>query len=47
MWINTYGLDGRGLAVWRLQEAPASAANWAVHAIEHYTELKTVWLNMA
>ena len=45
MWINTYGLMDAALAIRRLQES-GFGRELGAHAIEHYTELKTVWLNM-
>jgi acyl-CoA reductase-like NAD-dependent aldehyde dehydrogenase len=46
VWINTYGLMDASLAFGGYKSS-GFGRELGVHAIEHYTELKTVWLNMA
>jgi len=45
VWINTYGLMDASLAFGGYKSS-GFGRELGVHAIEHYTELKTVWLNM-
>jgi len=45
VWINTYGLMDASLAFGGYKSS-GFCRELGVHAIEHYTELKTVWLNM-
>jgi aldehyde dehydrogenase (NAD+) len=46
VWINTYGLMDASLPFGGYKSS-GFGRELGVHAIEHYTELKTVWLNMA
>jgi aldehyde dehydrogenase (NAD+) len=45
VWINTYGLMDASLPFGGYKSS-GFGRELGVHAIEHYTELKTVWLNM-
>src|SRR5271154_7157712 len=45
VWINTYGLLNAALPFGGYKSS-GFGRELGVHAIEHYTELKTVWLNM-
>jgi aldehyde dehydrogenase (NAD+) len=45
VWINTYGLMDAALPFGGYK-ASGFGRELGAHAIEHYTELKTVWLNM-
>jgi aldehyde dehydrogenase (NAD+) len=46
VWINTYGLMDAALPFGGFKQS-GFGRELGMHAIEHYTELKTVWLNMA
>src|SRR5271154_3312289 len=46
VWINTYGLMDASLPFGGYKSS-GFGRELGTHAIEHYTELKTVWLNMA
>src|ERR1700719_4717687 len=46
VWINTYGLMDASLPIGGYKRF-GFGRGLGAHAIEHYTELKTVWLNMA
>lgn len=46
VWINTYGLMDAALPFGGYKSS-GFGRELGMHAIEHYTELKTVWLNMA
>jgi aldehyde dehydrogenase (NAD+) len=46
VWINTYGLMDAALPFGGYKSS-GFGRELGAHAIEHYTELKTVWLNMA
>jgi acyl-CoA reductase-like NAD-dependent aldehyde dehydrogenase len=46
VWINTYGLMDAALAFGGYKSS-GFGRELGMHAIEHYTELKTVWLNLA
>ncbi len=46
VWINTYGLMDASLPFGGFKSS-GFGRELGAHAIEHYTELKTVWLNMA
>jgi aldehyde dehydrogenase (NAD+) len=46
VWINTYGLMDASLPFGGYKQS-GFGRELGMHAIEHYTELKTVWLNMA
>ena len=46
VWINTYGLMDASLPFGGYKSS-GFGRELGAHAIEHYTELKTVWLNMA
>ena len=48
VWINTYGLmdASRFTFFGGYKSSGLPAAKLGAHAMEHYTELKTVWLNM-
>ncbi len=46
VWINTYGLMDASLPFGGYKSS-GFGRELGVHALEHYTELKTVWLNMA
>jgi len=45
VWINTYGLMDAALPFGGFKQS-GFGRELGMHAIEHYTELKTVWLNM-
>ena len=45
VWINTYGLMDAALP-FGVYKSSGFGRELGAHAIEHYTELKTVWLNM-
>ena len=45
VWINTYGLMDASLPFGGYKQS-GFGRELGMHAIEHYTELKTVWLNM-
>lgn len=45
VWINTYGLMDAALPFGGYKSS-GFGRELGMHAIEHYTELKTVWLNM-
>jgi acyl-CoA reductase-like NAD-dependent aldehyde dehydrogenase len=45
VWINTYGLMDASLPFGGYKSS-GFGRELGAHAIEHYTELKTVWLNM-
>jgi acyl-CoA reductase-like NAD-dependent aldehyde dehydrogenase len=46
VWINTYGLMDAALPFGGYKSS-GFGRELGAHAIEHYTELKTVWLNMS
>jgi len=46
VWINTYGLMDAALPFGGFKQS-GFGRELGSHAVEHYTELKTVWLNMA
>jgi aldehyde dehydrogenase (NAD+) len=46
VWINTYGLMDAALPFGGFKQS-GFGRELGMHAIEHYTELKTVWLNMS
>jgi len=46
VWINTYGLMDASLPFGGYKSS-GFGRELGAHAVEHYTELKTVWLNMA
>src|SRR6266702_3842404 len=46
VWINTYGLLDAALPFGGYKSS-GFGRELGAHAVEHYTELKTVWLNMA
>ncbi len=46
VWINTYGLLNAALPFGGYKQS-GFGRELSMHAIEHYTELKVVWLNMA
>jgi aldehyde dehydrogenase (NAD+) len=46
VWINTYGLMDAALPFGGYKNS-GFGRELGIHAIEHYTELKTVWLNLA
>src|SRR6266404_7960015 len=46
VWINTYGLMDAALPFGGYKSS-GFGRELGAHAIEHYTEVKTVWLNMA
>jgi len=46
VWINTYGLMDASLPFGGYKSS-GFGRELGAHAMEHYTELKTVWLNMA
>jgi aldehyde dehydrogenase (NAD+) len=46
VWINTYGLMDAALPFGGYKSS-GFGRELGMHAIEHYTELKTVWLNIA
>jgi acyl-CoA reductase-like NAD-dependent aldehyde dehydrogenase len=45
VWINTYGLMDAALPFGGYK-ASGFGRELGAHAIEHYTEVKTVWMNM-
>ena len=45
VWINTYGLMDASLPFGGYKSS-GFGRELGAHAVEHYTELKTVWLNM-
>ena len=45
VWINTYGLMDAALPFGGYKQS-GFGRELGVHAVEHYTELKSVWLNM-
>jgi 4-guanidinobutyraldehyde dehydrogenase/NAD-dependent aldehyde dehydrogenase len=45
VWINTYGMMDSALPFGGFKQS-GFGRELGMHAIEHYTELKTVWLNM-
>jgi acyl-CoA reductase-like NAD-dependent aldehyde dehydrogenase len=45
VWINTYGLMDASLPFGGYKGS-GFGRELGMHAIEHYTELKTVWLNL-
>ncbi len=45
VWINTYGMMDTALPFGGFKQS-GFGRELGMHAIEHYTELKTVWLNM-
>src|SRR2546421_226715 len=45
-WINTYGLMDAAVPLGGYKSS-GFGRELGAHAVEHYTELKTVWLNMA
>ena len=46
VWINTYGLMDTALPFGGYKQS-GFGRELGAHAVEHYTELKSVWLNMA
>jgi aldehyde dehydrogenase (NAD+) len=46
VWINTYGLVNPALPFGGYKHS-GFGRELGMHAMDHYTELKTVWLNMA
>ena len=46
VWINTYGLMDAALPFGGYKQS-GFGRELGAHAVEHYTELKSVWLNMA
>jgi acyl-CoA reductase-like NAD-dependent aldehyde dehydrogenase len=46
VWINTYGLMDAALPFGGFKQS-GFGRELGSHAVEHYTELKTVWLNMS
>jgi len=46
VWINTYGLMDAAMGFGGYKQS-GFGRELGLHAIEHYTEMKTVWLNMA
>jgi aldehyde dehydrogenase (NAD+) len=46
VWINTYGLMDASLPFGGYKSS-GFGRELGAHAVEHYTEMKTVWLNMA
>jgi acyl-CoA reductase-like NAD-dependent aldehyde dehydrogenase len=46
IWINTYGLMDAAVPFGGFKNS-GFGRELGMHAIEHYTELKSVWLNMA
>ena len=46
VWINTYGLMDAALPFGGYKQS-GFGRELGAHAVEHYTELKTVWLNMS
>jgi aldehyde dehydrogenase (NAD+) len=46
VWINTYGVMDAALPFGGYKQS-GFGRELGAHAVEHYTELKTVWLNMA
>jgi acyl-CoA reductase-like NAD-dependent aldehyde dehydrogenase len=45
VWINTYGLMDAALPFGGYKQS-GFGRELGAHAVEHYTELKSVWLNM-
>jgi acyl-CoA reductase-like NAD-dependent aldehyde dehydrogenase len=45
VWINTYGLMDAAMPFGGFKSS-GFGRELGMHAIEHYTELKTVWMNM-
>ena len=45
VWINTYGLMDAALPFGGFKQS-GFGRELGMHAIEHYTELKSVWLSM-
>ena len=45
VWINTYGLMDASLPFGGFKQS-GFGRELGMHAIEHYTELKTVWMNL-
>jgi acyl-CoA reductase-like NAD-dependent aldehyde dehydrogenase len=45
VWINTYGLMDAALPFGGYNQS-GFGRELGAHAVEHYTELKSVWLNM-
>ena len=45
VWINTYGLMDAAVPFGGFKQS-GFGRELGMHAIEHYTELKSVWLNM-
>jgi len=45
VWINTYGLMDAAVPFGGFKNS-GFGRELGMHAIEHYTELKSVWLNM-
>ena len=46
VWINTYGLMDASLPFGGYKSS-GFGRELGAHAMEHYTELKTVWMNLA
>jgi aldehyde dehydrogenase (NAD+) len=46
VWINTYGLMDAAMGFGGYKQS-GFGRELGIHSIEHYTEMKTVWLNMA
>ena len=46
VWINTYGLMDASMGFGGYKQS-GFGRELGMHAIEHYTEMKTVWLNMS
>jgi acyl-CoA reductase-like NAD-dependent aldehyde dehydrogenase len=46
VWVNTYGLMDAALPFGGYKQS-GFGRELGAHAVEHYTELKSVWLNMA
>ena len=46
VWVNTYGLMDAALPFGGYKQS-GFGRELGSHAVEHYTELKSVWLNMA
>jgi aldehyde dehydrogenase (NAD+) len=46
VWINTYGLMDAALGFGGYKSS-GYGRELGIHALEHYTEMKTVWLNMS
>jgi acyl-CoA reductase-like NAD-dependent aldehyde dehydrogenase len=45
VWINTYGLMDAALPFGGFKQS-GFGRELGMHAVEHYTELKTVWMNL-